>query len=79
MSDKLLNQKILRALFRLRHRVRIGNDDFFEMVDIVAIDVVSLPNPTDRHLANLMNTEYSRESPSKVSPYATLCFTSMGF
>jgi hypothetical protein len=48
------------------------------MVNEVAVDVVSGSDPTNGHLLKLIGTEYSRESPSRVSPYTTLWMTSLG-
>lgn len=72
MRHELLDHYFLCALPRHRDGLGVRNDDFFEMVDVVAVDVVALPDAADRHLLQLIFTEYSRESPYRVSPYATL-------
>jgi len=72
VRHELLDHYFLCALPRQGHGLGVRNDDFFEMVEIVAVDVVSLPDAADWHLLQLIFTEYSRESPYRVSPYATL-------
>lgn len=47
MSNKLLNHHILCFLLTERNGFRIRDDNFLEVVDVVAIDVVALLDLAD--------------------------------
>ena len=50
MSDELLNHHILCLLLTEGNGLGIGDDDFLEVVDVVAVDVVALPDLADGDL-----------------------------
>ena len=63
MRHELLDHYFFCALPRYWNCLGVGDDDFLEVVDIVALYVVSLPDAADWHLLRPIFTEYSRESP----------------
>jgi hypothetical protein len=78
VRHELLHHNFLSALAGDRDGFGVGDDDFLEVVDEVAVNVVSRADAANGHLPRSIGTEYSRESPSRVSPYVTLWATSLG-
>ena len=78
MRHEFLHHYLLSSLSRKRNCLGVWNDDFLQVVDEVTVYVVSRTDATDRHLLQSICTEYSKERPSRVSPYMTLWMTSFG-
>ncbi len=78
MSHELFDEQILCFFFVFRDALWIRDDDFLEMIDGISVDVISVFYFADRHLCIVIITEYSNESPSRVSPYITLCTIYLG-
>lgn len=78
MGHELLHHYLLCSLAWKRDGLGIWDDDFLQVVDEVAVYVVSRADAADGHLPQSICTEYSSERPSRVSPYTTLWMTSLG-